>query len=201
MATNDTRRENFILKKLAEKKFVVLDHLIPHCLLEVGSTQDYLSMVLQSERQGEFVVSRIQSSGKGRDGRIWVSDEGGLFLSITLTPRRSEVLDKIAPMISQSICTTFGKYYSLWNCKIKFPNDVLCDRKKIGGVLVDATIKGTRSITYVGIGVNLNNGDGWPGELQQIATSYLNQTFQTLSIDDFLVYLLKEIDNEYSELY
>lgn len=195
----EDKRSDELRRRIADYEFLILKELRPHCLLSVGSTQVYLSKVLQSAHEGDFVISRIQLLGKGRMGRSWESDKGGLYLSLTLVPNE-QILGKITLMLAEAVLETLESDFSLKHCKIKSPNDVLCIDKKIAGVLADATIKGKSPIVYAGIGVNLNNGDGWNEELRNTATSYHAQKGQIISEDEFSLKLLKRIDDRYFKL-
>ena len=145
--------------------------------------------------------SDVQTKGRGRDGRAWFSDEGGLYLSIMLTPRKAEVVDKIARMTTEVITNTLKSDRGLTGCALKLPNDVICRGKKIAGVLVDAELKGTEAICYLGIGIDLNNGKNWDEEMRKMATSFFLETGKTTNIDDFLVNLLWRLDLGYSSLF
>jgi BirA family transcriptional regulator, biotin operon repressor / biotin---[acetyl-CoA-carboxylase] ligase len=191
-------RERLFQDLIAAREFEILKHLRPYCLYEVGSTQDYLSKVLKSRSQGDFVIARVQTSGRGRSGNSWYSDIGGLYLSLTLVPARSEILHKLTFALAESVVQALQEF-GLGDCMIKAPNDVLCNRKKIAGVLADAELQQI-PIVYCGIGVNLNNGDAWSADLISGATSYYRETRKKLSIEDFAMVLLKTIDANYSRL-
>jgi BirA family biotin operon repressor/biotin-[acetyl-CoA-carboxylase] ligase len=166
----------------------------------VESTQDYLRKVLKSRKEGDLVVSEIQTSGRGREGRSWYSDFGGLYLSITFTPKRTDVVDKIQFMTTSAIKHTLEVDFRLPECAIKEPNDVICHGKKIAGVLVDAEIEGKTAIAYIGIGVDLNNGGNWNREMREIATSYFLETGRKIEVDDFILSLLRELDKKYEKI-
>src|SRR5207245_10860700 len=139
-------------ERIATTRFRRLNSLHPHCLFTVSSTQDYLANELRSDKEGEFVVSEVQNEGRGREGRTWVSPRGGLWVSITLKPDRSELADKITDMATRSVMGTLSEEYSLAGCSIKLPNDVICNGKKLAGVRVDAIVKGITTVAYLGKG-------------------------------------------------
>ena len=169
----------------------------PFCLESVSSTQDYFSEIPDA-REGYFVVSKVQTRGRGRQGRRWISDEGGLYLSLELEPNK-HVSDRITMMCADAILQTFEESYSL-NCRIKEPNDVICNGRKLAGVLVDAVVQGDKTIAHVGIGVNLNNGPAWNEGILQFATSYRLETNTMIDLDEFLVTLLANLEKKYAEL-
>jgi len=201
MSTRNFEREYLLEEKISHLKFRKLTSLKPTCLRTVDSTQSYLVLEVHQKSEGDFVVSDVQTKGRGRDGRAWFSDEGGLYLSIMLTPRKAEVVDKIARMTTEVITNTLKSDRGLTGCALKLPNDVICRGKKIAGVLVDAELKGTEAICYLGIGIDLNNGKNWDEEMRKMATSFFLETGKTTNIDDFLVNLLWRLDLGYSSLF
>ena len=196
----DREREKRLREKLSKFPFIRLKALNPVCIPSIDSTQDCLVKELGSKNEGDFVVANVQTKGRGREGRNWYSDEGGLYLSITLVPNRSEIMDKIAPLITQVIRDNLEMDLHLEGCAIKAPNDVICRGKKIAGVLIDSELKGDSAIAYVGIGVDLNNGENWTNEMREIATSYSLETLKKVDLDNFIAGLLSRLDQLYDNL-
>ena len=127
----------------------------------LSSTQELAKELVNAKgalRVGGYVIiADSQLSGTGRNGREWASPRGGIWLSVILSS-----------MLHPSKCFSFSFGASLavseaiTHCtglesKLKWPNDVLIDGKKVSGVLVDASVNSS-SIEYVilGIGVNVN---------------------------------------------
>ena len=193
-------RERRLESLLEHVRFEKLTSLLPYCLKSADSTQDFLSAEIKSEREGDFVITEIQLQGRGREGRKWHSDLGGLYLSIMLRPELPPIVDRLSLMCANAVLETLVKDYGLTGCKIKEPNDVICNGKKISGILVDATIKSKATIACIGMGVNVNNGSEWSHEMATIATSYRRETGKSLDMDRFVVALLKRVDIEYAAL-
>ncbi len=192
--------EQRLKEKLVRKQFLRLNSLRPVCLISVGSTQDYIVNELKSESEGDFVMSEIQTGGKGREGRKWISPRGGLWLSITLKPERPELADKLSGLAAKSVMETLRDDYSLSGCLIKVPNDVICNGKKIAGVLVDAVLKGNVMVVYLGIGANVNNRISQESEIARVATSYVEEKHKEIPLEDFTVSLLSRLDRIYDNL-
>jgi BirA family biotin operon repressor/biotin-[acetyl-CoA-carboxylase] ligase len=195
----DNERAIKLREKLSKLGLLRLKKLRPVCLRSVDSTQDYLIKKLQSRSEGDFVISEIQTRGRGREGRNWLSDHGGLYLSLTLVPKTPNALDKIPLVATRAIIDTLEVDFHLRNCNFKAPNDVICHDKKIAGVLVDAEMKGIGSIAYVGIGVNLNNGKNWNNSMLKIATSYFLESGQKLDQDEFVIRLFWNFDRRFDQ--
>jgi BirA family biotin operon repressor/biotin-[acetyl-CoA-carboxylase] ligase len=106
---------------------------------------------------GYVIIADSQLSGTGRNGREWASPRGGIWLSVIL----SSMLHP-SKCISFSFGASLAVSEAITHCtglesKLKWPNDILIDGKKVSGVLVDASVNSS-SIEYVivGIGVNVN---------------------------------------------
>ena len=127
----------------------------------LSSTQELAKELVNAKgalRVGGYVIiADSQLSGTGRNGREWASPRGGIWLSVIL----SSMLHP-SKCISFSFGASLAVSEAITNCtglesKLKWPNDILIDGKKVSGVLVDASVNSS-SIEYVivGIGVNVN---------------------------------------------
>jgi len=140
---------------------------------ETDSTNTRLrQMVADGSPEGTVAIAEVQTAGKGRLGRAWVSPTGtGIWMSILLRP---EVSPSEAPLLTLlaglSVCHAIGTLTSL-NAEIKWPNDILMGGKKVCGILteMDTEMDQINGIV-VGMGINVNTEE-FPDELQEIATS------------------------------
>lgn len=131
-----------------------------HYYKSLPSTQDLAVSMAESDSlilNGTVVVAERQDNGRGRKNRRWISPPGGLWLSIILKPTlhavRSALLNFTAIL---AICEAIEAKTCL-QCKVKWPNDILIDNKKVCGIIVDAAIKGNYiDYSVVGIGINVN---------------------------------------------
>jgi len=188
--------ESRLKELLSARNLRRLKIINPIYLTSVVSTQLFITNQMHSTREGDIVLSRVQSFGKGRENRIWFSQEGGLWLTVTLVPPSSKILGKI-PSISTTAIKKTLEDLGLLGCSIKPPNDVYCNGKKIAGVLADANVKGSKSIVYLGVGINVNNDPTKIGEISQIATSIRLETEKTFDLTELAASFLQNLDNEY----
>ena len=109
-----------------------------HRFESVSSTNDLaIGMAEEGAPEGTVVVALEQTAGKGRYGRHWVSPAGGLYLSIILRP--DVPFDKLwqtAFVSSLAACEAIGEVSGL-AARIKWPNDVLLNGRKVCGILVE----------------------------------------------------------------
>lgn len=124
----------------------------------VDSTMLEAARQAAAGRKGPFVVcARAQTGGVGRHGRRWSSPPGNLYWTILLEhpadlPRDAALAFAAGLAIIDALATTGIPRDRL---RLKWPNDVLLDARKLAGLLVEASLTGSRAQIIVGIGVNL----------------------------------------------
>ncbi|NLX12192.1 MAG: biotin--[acetyl-CoA-carboxylase] ligase [Phycisphaerales bacterium] len=125
----------------------------------VGSTNDIaLEWVLNGAPDLALVVADQQQSGRGRLGRQWVTrPNSALALSLVIRPTPDEVnrLALFSPLAAVALHQVLTENFGL-PVQIKWPNDVLVDRKKVSGILVEVQWEGQTPLGLVlGIGINI----------------------------------------------
>ncbi len=130
-------------------------------LEKIDSTNNYAKNLLAKERpvEGTLVIANEQYSGRGQTGNVWQTDSGmNLTLSIVLYPDFLEA-DKqffLSMAISLGV-KDFCESVLNDEVKIKWPNDIYYHDSKLGGILIENTISGSRlSSSVIGIGINVN---------------------------------------------
>lgn len=153
--------------------------VVGHPLLafnEVGSTNDVAKqMALNNAPDGLAIVARSQTGGRGRRGRTWACfPNRAVYLSVllrppALPPEDVSWLGILGGLAAANALQDVG----VKNLRIKWPNDVLVNRKKIGGVLVEPRLgEGKVAFAVIGIGINVRqDATDWPEDLCEIATS------------------------------
>jgi len=133
-------------------------------LTEVDSTNTYAMEMLRNVNiiEGTVIHTDNQTKGKGQRGASWISEIGtNITASVILKPQflsieKSFYLSKIAALAVYDVLADIIQQ-SQYDIKIKWPNDILVDRKKIAGILIENTYQNS-SIAYsiIGIGINVN---------------------------------------------
>lgn len=127
---------------------------------------------------GTCVLAERQTAGKGRRGRGFTSEAGGLYFSIVLRPGvLPEQLMHLTAMTAVAVRRAILEMTGL-DAGIKWTNDLVYGRKKLCGILTELSIQvETREVDYVvaGIGINCNQ-TAFPPELQEVATSLRLET-------------------------
>lgn len=121
---------------------------------ETGSTNDDAkAMALAGAPHGAAVLARAQSAGRGRAGRRFLSPEGGLYLSVVLRPRAPPHHWGLLPVAIGARVVNALRLAG-FPATLKWPNDVLLDGLKAGGILVESRM-GSAPFAIVGLGLNL----------------------------------------------
>jgi len=151
----------------------------------IDSTNDFLKNLYKNSEVENFtmVVANSQTNGKGQRGSTWSSEEGkNVIMSVLIKDLivKSEEIFDINVIVSLSVFQVL-KSFNLSNLKIKWPNDIMSDSKKIGGILIENILKADNSIvSIVGIGLNVNQTDF--SKLPK-ASSIKNSTGTSIDID------------------
>jgi len=147
-------------------------------------------------KEGTVIVAEIQTQGRGRLNRPWISPKGGVWLSIILRTRiASEEAPKITLITSVAVANTLHRLYGL-KTRIKWPNDVLIDGKKVCGILTEASTSGKNvNVIVVGIGINANfNLKALPDNLRVTATTLKEVLGKHVDREKLICALLKEFE-------
>ena len=160
---------------------------------EISSTNDYLKNL--DAEEDVLAIAKRQTGGRGTKGRSFLSDDGGVYLSL-LRLNPCNVKDAFSIMMNSAVAVV--KTLSAFDikAKIKWPNDILVDGKKICGILIENVFEGdTVSRSVVGVGVNVNNS--LAEEIKDIATSTKNILGKELSVPTVTATLAYNLYQDY----
>ena len=158
------------------------------------------------ERQaahGTVVVAEKQTKGRGRLGRTWASPSGGnIYMSVLLRPsvRLEDVT--ILTVMAGVACVRALRDATGVPVAIKWPNDLMVDGKKLGGILTEIkSASGRVSFAAVGIGINVNADFGnFPPDIRDLATSLKIETGVRYPKNSLITGILKEMGHWYDIL-
>ena len=130
-----------------------------HFFPETTSTMDEARrLARRGSPPFSVAVAEIQTKGRGRLTRTWCSQAGGLYFTIILRPHLPpEACFKLNFLASICLARLLRRRFGI-DAEIKWPNDILVNRRKLVGILSESNIQANR-IDYVniGIGINVNN--------------------------------------------
>lgn len=164
----------------------------------VDSTNDEAARQLASGRPTPFaVLSRRQTAGRGRFGRAWHSaSAANLYASFAFRPRvEPERMPTFTLWMGLNICELLSNFAKI-QPGIKWPNDILFDGRKAGGMLTEARVDADqiRDLVFgLGLNVNLPGPEGWPAELARRAISLEEVTGKPLDLNRLAAALIGRV--------
>jgi len=142
------------------------DEIIGNNIIELDitdSTNEYSKKLIKESKveEGTVILAGFQTKGKGQKGGYWESEKGkNLTFSLILYPNFLDIQKQFYLSMSISIgIVEFLSHLSV-KSKIKWPNDIYINNKKVAGILIENSIK--RNIiasSIVGIGINVNQAE------------------------------------------
>ncbi len=163
---------------------------------EAESTNEIAKDLLrEGATEGLIVIADTQTRGSGRRGRTWESPIGGLYMSLVLEPRGIG-----APYSAYSLLAGCGTAVALkkatgLDVKLKWPNDLYLDSKKLGGILTELVVEKDALGMVIGIGINMNFDSNALSEvMKREVTSILSETGEKFSVELIAASIINEID-------
>lgn len=143
--------------------------------LRTDSTNDIAKQLAwDGAPDGTVVMADQQLQGRGRQGRSFASPAGvGIYMSLLLRPQVAiSRLPQLTLLAGVAAASAIEEISSL-PVELKWPNDLMIDRKKAGGILTESVIQADLSpVAVVGIGINVNTAlQQFPAELRDQVTS------------------------------
>jgi BirA family biotin operon repressor/biotin-[acetyl-CoA-carboxylase] ligase len=168
---------------------------LPSC----HSTNDLMAQMSAKNQlyEGAIIVTKHQTKGKGQRGNMWNSPEGkNLTFSIFLKPRflKASQQFELNRMVSLALLDVVRDLNSAAKIFVKWPNDLMLNRKKVAGILIENSI-GQKGISesVLGIGLNVNQID----EILPTATSLVQQFEQEYDLNEILLKIVQRIEHYY----
>lgn len=170
-------------------------------LTKTDSTQtEAEKLAREGAPEGTLVVAEEQTSGRGRQGRVWHSPPGrGVWMSAVLRPEGPlTAVPQLTLLTAVAVCRAIRSVSGV-EAGIKWPNDLLADGRKLCGILLEAVVEDGRvlhCIMGIGIDANLSESD-YPEELRERVTSLRRES--GLPVDRCA--LIAAVMNEFESLY
>lgn len=167
----------------------------------IDSTNNEAKKLAQmGEKEGTVVIAEEQTGGRGRRGRAWSSPFGmGIWVSIILRPQIPPVDAPGLTLVAAVAAAKAVRSVTGLPVRIKWPNDLMLNSKKVGGILTELSAEiEVVNFIVVGIGINVNN-ESFPEELKKIATSLKIEQTKKEKLDrvQLLCELLHRFEEEY----
>ena len=160
---------NEIIDKLDPQTKNLISAIDVHWSIE-STNSHCLTYIKNNFTNGYVCLAEHQMNGRGRRGRKWVSPlAGNLYLSLVWRfTCGAEILEGFSLAVAIAVANALREDFSLQGVKLKWPNDILFDNKKIGGILIEIMGEaGGPCSVVVGIGINVSVSDVIKNEIDQ----------------------------------
>ncbi|GIW79332.1 MAG: biotin--[acetyl-CoA-carboxylase] ligase [Gemmatales bacterium] len=151
-----------------------------------------------------LIIAGTQTRGRGRGQNVWWSAGGALTFSLIVEPRVWNLAENRWPLLSLTaglaVRHAISRTLPDHEVKLKWPNDVLLNGRKVAGILVEVGPL-PRRLLVIGIGINVNNSfNAAPRELRTLATSLIDVAGMTHELTDILIRTINELDIQLGRL-
>jgi BirA family biotin operon repressor/biotin-[acetyl-CoA-carboxylase] ligase len=185
-----------------------------HCLSTIPSTNDLaLRLADAGAKEGTTLLAEAQTAGRGRRGREWFSPPGsGIYVSVILRPSftppsfddplepehrvRAPITLAAGVALAEGVRASTGLPVEL-----KWPNDLVCERRKLAGILAEMATTGSDGWEAVVLGIGINvRAAAYPPELAATATSLEAELGRPIDRALVLVETLAALASRYADL-
>ncbi len=165
------------------------------------STQLKAKEIKDEVENGTIIITNNQLAGIGTHDRKWFMGHGdNIAFTMILKPECNiSKIKNITVIIAECMVRVLKHLYDV-QVSIKMPNDLMCNGKKLGGILTQATtIQEEVKDILIGIGMNVNQKD-FPFELKDIATSLKNEFNIEFNRIEIIAEFLSTFEQEYLKM-
>jgi BirA family biotin operon repressor/biotin-[acetyl-CoA-carboxylase] ligase len=138
---------------------------------EIDSTNE-ISKNAAIENEFNLILTEKQTAGKGRHGKNWYSPKNG-NIYMSLSTKKELNYAPLSLLVGIICAQVLIKYTNKEAVRLKWPNDIVVNSKKIGGILVEKVVSDIETTTIVGIGINflIDSQEKWWGDLSNYNVS------------------------------
>jgi len=169
---------------------------------QIASTNDRgLALVVEGQlKMPALVLTNRQTAGRGRGANPWWSADGALTFSLVVDAASLQLPTQHFPQVSLTTglaaCEALLKEVPGQDIRLKWPNDVYLQGRKVCGILVE-TSRVSSAVLVIGMGINVNNSlRRAPCELKDIATSLLDVAGRPFDRTRLLIELLQQLEGQ-----
>lgn len=148
--------------------------------------------------EGVIVIAEEQTAGRGRLGRTWQANAGeNLTFSVLLRPKAASEAMNLLPLFAAVATAEAIASVTNLNVECKWPNDLLIGKKKVGGILIEGSVKsGTLEYVVLGFGINVNQVQ-FSADLKEKATSLKLESNQEIDRAKLFKEIVRTLEEKY----
>jgi len=120
----------------------------------VSTNNKAITMIKQNKISPTIIIAQKQTNGRGRYGNKWISSKGNLFMTLFFEINKRKSIKKLTVENCKIVKKTIFKFIKK-TIKIKKPNDLLVENKKLCGILQETLTHNSKKYIIIGIGINL----------------------------------------------
>ena len=144
-----------------------------------------------------IIIALEQTGGRGRSGRAWYSPGGRGIWATTLHTRDSRELPLLPLQVAVSIARFARDEFGV-DARIKWPNDIMVDGAKLGGILIEARAHNGNALLIIGTGINvLPLGEGAPPDTSSLAEAAKTGVELDTAIEKFVEAIDRDLFRPY----
>jgi len=175
-----------------------------HCYNEVDSTNaTAMDLAQQDAPEGTVVLAEQQLRGRGRGDRSWHSPAGvGIYCSIVLRPELAPAKTMLLTLMTAVAIARAVALETNLSPRIKWPNDILINDKKVVGILLESKVGATEvEHAIIGFGINVNHTQAdLPPKLLLVASSLFIELGEPVDRSKLITKILAEVEYLYEGL-
>ena len=166
----------------------------------VTSTNDVaISLIKEEKKDSGCIYTDLQTKGRGTYGKRWISKKGNLFLSLFFPLKEKyPTFDEFSIINPIIILDVIKKFCDEEKLGLKFPNDILYNKKKICGLLQEIITQKNRKFLIIGIGLNILSNPNINNEYK--ATNIYLETKKKPSIIEIINLIISSYENFFIHL-
>jgi BirA family biotin operon repressor/biotin-[acetyl-CoA-carboxylase] ligase len=183
-----------ILPLLSASSRPLLSELCLHGVID-STNAEAIRRITAGAKSGLVCVAEQQTAGRGRRGRDWISPyASNLYLSLVWEfARGAAALEGLSLAVGVTVTEALARC-AVTDLKLKWPNDILHEGSKLGGILIEMVGDATGSCkAVIGIGINVNMPESAVGAIDQNWTDISRITPATPDRNELLAALLEEV--------
>ena len=161
-----------------------------------STTNDLWELYNETQNNQLFIITDYQTKGKGRHNNTWKSQPSKSITCSFILQNifKNEFSNLYSILIPIAIIKGIKKKLFI-DVEIKWPNDIIYNNKKIGGILIESKINNKNAIFNIGIGLNVNEEqEEFSKDLQNIAISLKMITGYSIQREPLLAEILNELN-------
>ena len=163
-----------------------------------STNDDAIDLINSGEaKDGMIIITDYQKNGRGRRNNKWISSPGeNLTFSLILKENNEKKIRLLSILTGIAIVNGIKEFAKI-NCSLKWPNDIILNEKKVGGILIETKKVNTDTYVVLGIGLNINQQEISP-DLKKIASSLRLESSKPVQREPLLAFILNEFEYLYN---